>query len=189
MNIDQFDLLSVVCDFNEISFISYCFMINCILVTKQGLFLYFAILQYYKASLVSEPGISQRRRVVMAQAGVVSTWCLGIPSRSVSTARPQIVMPLLSQGFGVVFSRYLLQEDSPSTLNAWLFNVQNCLWNMMGLVVRPLAQEFGWRTLAISGGLLTFVSLVLSAFTPSPLFLLFFSLLSGQNTRRFAPPL
>lgn len=91
-----------------------------------------------------------------------------------------MLLPLLSQGFGVIFSRYLLQEGSSSTLNFWLFNVQSCLWNMMGLMVRPLAKEFGWRPVAITGVLLASLSLLLSAFTPSPVFLLFsFSLLSG----------
>ncbi|KAG0716340.1 Monocarboxylate transporter 12-B [Chionoecetes opilio] len=93
-----------------------------------------------------------------------------------------IVMPLLSQGFGMIFSRYLMQEGSSSTLNAWLFNVHSCVWNIMGMLVRPLAQEFGWRTVAITGVLLAFAALVLSAFTPSPLFLFFsFSLLSGAG--------
>ncbi|KAK8392067.1 hypothetical protein O3P69_017592 [Scylla paramamosain] len=91
-----------------------------------------------------------------------------------------MVMPLVNQGFGVIFSRYLLQEGSSSSLNFWLFNVQSCIWNTMGLMIKPLTQEFGWRPVAITGVLLAFVSLLLSAFTPSPVFLLFsFSLLSG----------
>lgn len=115
---------------------------------------------------------------------------LGALSRSVSAKCPQMMMPLLSQGFGVIFSRYLLQEGSSSTVNAWLFNIHSCVWNGMGLMVRPLTQEFGWRTVAIAGVLLAFMALVLSAFTPSPLFLFFsFSLLSGQSTRRYTPPL
>ena len=111
-------------------------------------------------------------------------------ARSVTAACPQMMMPLLSQGFGVVFSRYLLQEGSSSTVNAWIFNIHSCIWNVMGMMVRPLSQEFGWRGVAITGVLLGFTALMLSAFTPSPWFLFFsYSLLSGQNTRRSAPPL
>ncbi|XP_045126659.1 monocarboxylate transporter 2-like isoform X2 [Portunus trituberculatus] len=93
-----------------------------------------------------------------------------------------MVLPLLSQGFGVIFSRYLLQEGTSSSLNFWLFNAHSCLWNVMGLMVRPLTQEFGWRPMAITGVLLAFMALLLSAFTPSPVFLFFsFSLLSGTG--------
>lgn len=81
----------------------------------------------------------------------------------------------------MIFSRYLLQEGTSSTLNFWIFNIHSCLWNVMGLMVRPLTHEFGWRQVAITGVLLAFVSLLLSAFTPSPEFLFFsHSLLSGQ---------
>lgn len=93
-----------------------------------------------------------------------------------------MLMPLLNLGFGVIFSRYLLEEGSSSTIHAWLFNVHSFMWNVMGLMVRPLAQEFGWRVVANFGVLLVFVSLVVSAFTPSPSFLFFsFSLLSGTG--------
>lgn len=107
-----------------------------------------------------------------------------------SAACPQMLMPLMSQGFGVVFSRYLLQEASSSTVNSWIYNIQSSLWNLMGLMVRPLSEEFGWRAVGITGALLAFTALMLSAFTPSPVFLFFsYSLLSGQNTSRSVPPL
>lgn len=89
-------------------------------------------------------------------------------------------MPQLNLAFGIIFSRYLLQEGSSSTTNAWIFNVHMFFWNAMGLMVRPLAQEFGWRTVANFGVLLVFLALIVSAFTPSPRFLfLSFSLLAG----------
>ncbi|XP_069187820.1 monocarboxylate transporter 12-B [Procambarus clarkii] len=92
-----------------------------------------------------------------------------------------MLVPLLGPCFGVLFSRFLLQEGSSSTTTAWIFNVQCFVWNMMGLVVRPLAKEFGWRNIAIKGVLLTSVSVIMSAFTPSAEFLFFsFSLLSGK---------
>lgn len=93
-----------------------------------------------------------------------------------------MLMPLMSQGFGVVFSRYLLQEASSSTVNSWIYNIQSSLWNLMGLMVRPLSEEFGWRAVGITGALLAFTALMLSAFTPSPVFLFFsYSLLSGMG--------
>lgn len=100
----------------------------------------------------------------------------------------QMLMPLLNLGFGVIFSGYLLAEGTSSTTHAWLFNVLSFMWNVMGLMVRPLAQEFGWRPVANFGVLLVFVSLVTSAFTPSPSFLFFsFSLLSGQHQAHAFP--
>lgn len=97
----------------------------------------------------------------------------------------QMLMPMLNLGFGIIFSRYLLEEGSSSTTSAWLFNVHSFCWNIVGLVVRPLAQEFGWRVVANFGVLLVFLSFVISAFTPSPSFLFFsFSLLSGQHKER-----
>ncbi|KAG7168115.1 monocarboxylate transporter 12-B-like [Homarus americanus] len=82
--------------------------------------------------------------------------------------------------FGVIFSRYLMEERSSSSTNAWIFNTMYCLWNMTGIFIRPLTSEFGWRKVGVFGGLLCSVSYVMSAFTPSPEFLFFsFSLLGG----------
>ncbi|XP_069937943.1 monocarboxylate transporter 9-like [Cherax quadricarinatus] len=91
-----------------------------------------------------------------------------------------LLVPLLGPCFGVLFSSYLLEAGSSSATTAWIFNVQCFIWNMMGLIVRPLVKEFGWRNIAFQGILLTSASVIISAFAPSPVFLFFsFSLLSG----------
>ncbi|XP_042222005.1 monocarboxylate transporter 9-like isoform X2 [Homarus americanus] len=93
-----------------------------------------------------------------------------------------MLVPLLGSCFGVLFSRYLLDEGSSSATTAWIFNTHCFIWNMMGLIIRPLAKEFGWRNVAIVGSLVTSASVVISAFTPSPEFLFFsFSVLSGMG--------
>nr|XP_053646666.1 uncharacterized protein LOC128698475 isoform X3 [Cherax quadricarinatus] len=90
-----------------------------------------------------------------------------------------LLVPLLGPCFGVLFSSYLLEAGSSSATTAWIFNVQCFIWNMMGLIVRPLVKEFGWRNIAFQGILLTSASVIMSAFAPSPVFLFFsFSLLS-----------
>nr|XP_045608472.1 monocarboxylate transporter 9-like isoform X2 [Procambarus clarkii] len=112
-----------------------------------------------------------QNNILIPLPATVSSLCVAVRS---------MLVPLLGPCFGVLFSRFLLQEGSSSTTTAWIFNVQCFVWNMMGLVVRPLAKEFGWRNIAIKGVLLTSVSVIMSAFTPSAEFLFFsFSLLSG----------
>ncbi|XP_050718096.1 monocarboxylate transporter 9-like [Eriocheir sinensis] len=90
------------------------------------------------------------------------------------------LLPMLGRCFGVLFSEYLLGEGSSSTLTAWIFNAQGFLWNASGFLTRPLTQEFGWRAVALTGSTLAAAGIMISAFTPSPVFLFFsFSLLSG----------
>ncbi|XP_071524181.1 monocarboxylate transporter 12-B-like [Panulirus ornatus] len=92
------------------------------------------------------------------------------------------LIPMMTRCFGVIFSPYLLQEGSSSTTAAWVFNTQCFIWNAMGPITRPLTKEFGWRKVGITGAALASVSLMISAFTPSPAFLFFsYSLLSGSG--------
>ncbi|XP_071524180.1 uncharacterized protein [Panulirus ornatus] len=91
-------------------------------------------------------------------------------------------VPMAGRCFGVIFSPYLLQEGSSSTTAAWIFNTQCFIWHVMGPIMRPLTKEFGWRKVGITGAVLASVSLMISAFTPSPAFLFFsYSLLSGAG--------
>ncbi|XP_071524183.1 monocarboxylate transporter 12-B-like isoform X1 [Panulirus ornatus] len=104
-------------------------------------------------------------------------WMVALGSFIITT-----LLPMLGPCFGVLFSRYLLQEGSSSTTTAWIFNTQSFIWNIMGVVTRPLTQEFGWRRVGIFGSILVSVSMIASAFTPYPEFLFFsFSLISGAG--------
>ncbi|XP_063606425.1 uncharacterized protein LOC134781240 [Penaeus indicus] len=94
-----------------------------------------------------------------------------------------IIMTLvlqLSPCFGILFSRYLLDLGASSITTAWIFNVECFLLYVMGMIVSPLSKEFGWQKVGILGSALTSLSIIISAFSPSPQFLFFsFSLLSG----------
>ncbi|XP_037800952.1 uncharacterized protein LOC119595836 [Penaeus monodon] len=94
-----------------------------------------------------------------------------------------IIMTLvlqLSPCFGILFSRYLLDLGASSITTAWIFNVECFLLYVMGMIVSPLSKEFGWQSVGILGSALTSLSIIISAFSPSPQFLFFsFSLLSG----------
>lgn len=102
-------------------------------------------------------------------------WLVALGSLVIST-----LIPMIAPCFGVLFSRYLLEEGASSTTSAWIFNVQCFAWNIMGLFTRPFTSEFGWRKSGIFGAALTAVAFVISAFSPAPEFLFFsFSLLTG----------
>ncbi|XP_050718102.1 monocarboxylate transporter 13-like [Eriocheir sinensis] len=91
------------------------------------------------------------------------------------------LLMMLGPCFGVMFSEYLLGEGSSSTLTAWIFNAQGFLWNASSFLTWSLTQEFGWRAVALTGSMLAAAGIMISAFTPSPVFLFFsFSLLSGK---------
>ncbi|XP_037803296.1 monocarboxylate transporter 9-like isoform X1 [Penaeus monodon] len=86
----------------------------------------------------------------------------------------------LPVGFGILFSRFLMDLGTSSTTTAWIFNLQMFFWHVVGPFVRPLTREFGWRRSGFFGVMLISSSIMLSAFAPSAEFLFFsFSLLSG----------
>ncbi|XP_066940755.1 monocarboxylate transporter 12-B-like [Macrobrachium rosenbergii] len=90
------------------------------------------------------------------------------------------LIPMVGPCFGILFSRYLLVLGTSSTKTAWIFNLHCFMWNIAGLVSRPLTQEFGWRNMALLGSSLTALSFAISAFAPSAEFLFFsYSILCG----------
>ncbi|XP_068236069.1 monocarboxylate transporter 5-like [Palaemon carinicauda] len=91
-----------------------------------------------------------------------------------------MLVPMLFPCFGILFSGYLLARGASSITTAWIFNIQGFLWNIIGILVRPLVDEFGWRRVGFIGISFVSVSLFISAFAPFPSFLFFsLSLLSG----------
>ncbi|XP_064095755.1 monocarboxylate transporter 9-like [Macrobrachium nipponense] len=90
------------------------------------------------------------------------------------------LIPMVGPCFGILFSRYLLDLGTSSTKTAWIFNLHCFMWNIVGLVTRPLTQEFGWRNIALLGSSLTALSFAISAFAPNAEFLFFsYSILCG----------
>lgn len=98
----------------------------------------------------------------------------------------QTLILQISPCFGVLFSRYLLELGASSITTAWIFNVECFLLYLMGVIVSPLSKEFGWQSVGILGCVLTSVSIIISAFSPSAEFLFFsFSLLTGKTIKSF----
>ncbi|RXG59731.1 Monocarboxylate transporter 9 [Armadillidium vulgare] len=73
-----------------------------------------------------------------------------------------------------------MSDEVSSIKTAWIFNFFNLIWSVFALLIDPLCKEFGSRTVAIIGGIATFLSMFLSAFAPTPDYLfLTFSLPAG----------
>ncbi|XP_068236336.1 monocarboxylate transporter 9-like isoform X2 [Palaemon carinicauda] len=114
----------------------------------------------------------------MAVTYIIRT--LGVCSLLINVFKSLI--PMVSPCFGILFSRYLLDLGTSSTKTAWIFNLHCFMWNIVGLITRPLTQEFGWRNIAILGSSLTALSFAISAFAPNAEFLFFsYSILCGTG--------
>ncbi|XP_045126545.1 uncharacterized protein LOC123513450 [Portunus trituberculatus] len=86
----------------------------------------------------------------------------------------------MASSFGILFSKYLLQEGTSSTMTFWIYSVQTLFWNVSIMFLRALTEEFGWRAVGIVGSFLTCLGFSVSSFTPAPEFLFIsFSLLCG----------
>lgn len=83
----------------------------------------------------------------------------------------------------ILFPSYLLNEGTSSATNAWILNTHRYLWHASHILVRPLGTELGWRNTTLVACLTCSISLVASAFTPSPeMLILFYSVLSGKHS-------
>ncbi|KAB7504479.1 Monocarboxylate transporter 12-B [Armadillidium nasatum] len=82
--------------------------------------------------------------------------------------------------FSILFSPILMSHSVSSTKTAWIYNVHSLVWSLITLFIGPLCDEFGWRKVAMFGGITNSISVILSAFAPNPEYLFFsFSLLGG----------
>ncbi|RXG58314.1 Monocarboxylate transporter 14, partial [Armadillidium vulgare] len=75
--------------------------------------------------------------------------------------------------FSILFSPILMSSGVTSTKIAWIFNLHSLIWSTYTLFIGPLCDEFGWRKVAIFGGITNFISIFLSAFSPNADFLFF----------------
>ncbi|KAK3875251.1 hypothetical protein Pcinc_019850 [Petrolisthes cinctipes] len=94
-----------------------------------------------------------------------------------------LVVPMLLPSFGILFSQQLVEWRASSTTVALIFNSFMVVWRVTGVLLGSLTKEFGYRRVAMTGTLLTAVSLTLSAFATSPAFLfVFFSIGCGLGS-------
>ncbi|XP_050729758.1 monocarboxylate transporter 12-like [Eriocheir sinensis] len=92
----------------------------------------------------------------------------------------EAVMGLLVPCYGILFSDLLTSFNASSTVASAIFNVGVFVAYCANMVAGPLMEQFGWRCVAVGGGLLAFVGMAATAFTPSAYFLLFsYSILSA----------
>ncbi|KAL7630132.1 UNVERIFIED_CONTAM: hypothetical protein RMT77_019729 [Armadillidium vulgare] len=83
-------------------------------------------------------------------------------------------------GYSYLFSPILMSQGVSSFKIAWIYNLRQLIYNICFIFVGPLCDEFGYRKIALFGGLTTFVSMILCAFATSPnLLSLSYALLGG----------
>ncbi|RXG52021.1 Monocarboxylate transporter 12 [Armadillidium vulgare] len=83
--------------------------------------------------------------------------------------------------FSILFSPLLMSHSVSSTKISWIYNVYTLVWNLATIFVGPLCNEFGWRKVAIFGGIANSLSVLLSVIASNPEFLMFsFSILGGK---------
>ncbi|XP_053656302.2 monocarboxylate transporter 2 [Cherax quadricarinatus] len=73
--------------------------------------------------------------------------------------------------FGVLFSSFLLDLETSSTTITWIYNIQSFIFSLAALFLAPLVDNFGWRRVAVTGGVLCSAGLITSAFATSAWFL------------------
>ncbi|KAK8747687.1 hypothetical protein OTU49_016535 [Cherax quadricarinatus] len=91
-----------------------------------------------------------------------------------------VMVDTVGQCFGIIFSTFLSELQTPSTITALIFNMFGFTWCMTGPVLGPLVSEFGWRKVTFVSSIMLSFSTIASAFVPSPWALLFtYSFLGG----------
>ncbi|KAK3889047.1 hypothetical protein Pcinc_006923 [Petrolisthes cinctipes] len=86
-----------------------------------------------------------------------------------------------SVSFGIVFSRFLLDQGTSSSLIAWIFNLSLVCSGVFSYFTGPLVNEFGWRRVGFVSSLVFGMGMIASAFTSSAWFLLFsYSVIVGK---------
>ncbi|KAK3850313.1 hypothetical protein Pcinc_042977 [Petrolisthes cinctipes] len=82
--------------------------------------------------------------------------------------------------FGIIFSRFLLDLGTSSTLTAWIFSLGLSLSGILNFLAGPLVDEFGWRAVCFVSTLVLGLGYIISAFATSAWLLLFsFSVVVG----------
>lgn len=83
--------------------------------------------------------------------------------------------------FGIIFSRFLLELGTTSTVTAWIFNLGLSFSGTFSYFTGPLVKEFGWRRVSFVSTLVLGLGFITSAFATSAWFLFFsFSIIVGK---------
>ncbi|XP_047488198.1 monocarboxylate transporter 12-B-like [Penaeus chinensis] len=91
-----------------------------------------------------------------------------------------VLVDVIGQCFGIVFSTFLLDLGTSSVMTAWIFNMFGFLWCLTGPPLSPLIKEFGWRRVTFVASFLLAGSTISSAFVTSAWVLFFtYSALGG----------
>ncbi|XP_068211503.1 monocarboxylate transporter 2-like [Palaemon carinicauda] len=75
--------------------------------------------------------------------------------------------PAVTVAFGVMFRDRLLEMGANSTSFTLIGNALSTVWSFTALIAAPLSELFGHRNVTITGGLLAFLAMILSAFSTS----------------------
>lgn len=104
------------------------------------------------------------------------TWCFFFP------VCVQVLVLGQTFSFSILYSQYLLSEGVSSTSTAWMHSSCVMMIHFVMVMVGPLTQEYGTRTVGIWGVTICVAGMLLSAFTPSPSYLyISISLLGGKE--------
>lgn len=83
--------------------------------------------------------------------------------------------------FGILFSPLLMAWGVSSKKVAWIFGLHGVVWNSSIIFLGPLCAEFGWRKVAIAGGISNFFAFFLSIFAANAnVLLVTYSILGGK---------
>lgn len=98
-----------------------------------------------------------------------------------NTMNLKIIVGAASANFGILFSGFLMDLNTSSTLTAWIHNLGLALSGFCCYLLDPLVQEFGWRGTSLAMGFMMFLGLSLSAFVTSATDLFFsYSVLASK---------
>ncbi|XP_068236070.1 monocarboxylate transporter 12-like [Palaemon carinicauda] len=94
-----------------------------------------------------------------------------------------VLVDTMGQCFGILFSTFLLDLNTPALVTAWIFNLYQFIYNMTGPILGPLINQFGWRPLTVVFSFIFAIGTITSAFVVSPYVLFFtYSLLVGSSS-------
>lgn len=73
--------------------------------------------------------------------------------------------PAVTVAFGVMFRDRLVEMGANSTSFTLIGNALSTVWSFTALLAAPLSELFGHRKITVTGGLLAFLAMILSAFS------------------------
>ncbi|XP_042872624.1 uncharacterized protein LOC122253520 [Penaeus japonicus] len=96
------------------------------------------------------------------------------------TALTVFFFPAMTVAFGVLFRDRLLEMGARATEFTIIANLLSTVWSFVALLIAPLSELFGYRKVTIVGGLLSFLTMLLSAYSTSLIsFSMSYSVLGG----------